>query len=138
PGVKDLKVVVDEVESQAPPATPQWTFEEQMAMRADGNTHWNADSEYPLPFRYFENATQSADILDSPESPRRNSRSPDPLTSQSPRAPESFLDPSEKAQEDALAAFVCEAQEEAAAEEAVAATLAYSSAPFPTPSPPRH
>ncbi|KAL0562496.1 hypothetical protein V5O48_019591, partial [Marasmius crinis-equi] len=121
PGVKDLKVIVNEVESQAPPATPQWSFEEQMAMRADGNTHWDADSEFPLPFGYFDNMGSSTPIPDSPDSPP-------------PQMPESSLDQSERAQADALAAFVLEAQREAEEEEAAAALAR----PRLSPTPPRH
>ncbi|KAL0565558.1 hypothetical protein V5O48_016465 [Marasmius crinis-equi] len=121
PDLPDVKLVADELNLVAPP-TPMWSAEEQMAMHADGNTHWDADSEFPMPFGWREglstsdNDTLTAFDIDTNYVPLSPPTVNGCTSSLNPAA----LDPLEQAQADALAAFVLEAQREAKAEEAAA------------------
>ncbi|KAK1234353.1 hypothetical protein PQX77_002444 [Marasmius sp. AFHP31] len=143
PDLKELPVIVEELERSEGPSTPQWSREETEIMRSDTTlgTHWNPHSISPYPIsapctpQWSGHEMEDMCFGTTPESawdPNTSSPLPAgtsilsaPSTDSNPpnsaRDPEP-LDPSEQAAADRLEEFCLQAFREADEEEAAHAT----------------
>ncbi|KAK1217374.1 hypothetical protein PQX77_019973 [Marasmius sp. AFHP31] len=142
PDLKELPILVEELDRSKGPGTPQWSREETEAMRTDTTlgTYWNPNSISPYPIsapttpqwsghemedmRFSTTAEGAWDPnVSSPLPAGTIIPSPSLMQATNPPAPDAEpLDPSEQAAADRLEDFCLQAFREAEEEEAAQAT----------------